>query len=62
MGVVKWFVYLWTSLTRRVWSSRSLLGSRWSQMKFWLALTATPLQTHREQRTSRIWKGMWDKI
>lgn len=48
--------YLWTSLTSRVWSSRSLLGSRLSQMRFWLALTATPLQTQREHRTSRIWK------
>lgn len=46
--------YLWTSLISRVWRSRSLLGSRLSQIRFWLALTATPLQTQREHRTSRI--------
>lgn len=49
-------LYLWTSLTNRVWSSRSLLGRRLSQIRFWLVLTATPLHTQREQRTSRIWQ------
>lgn len=51
----KWHVYLCTSLTSFVWSRTSLLGSRCSAMKFWLPLTATPLQTQREQRISRIY-------
>lgn len=46
---------LWTSLTSCVCSSRSLLGSKWSQMRFWLVRTATPLHTHSEQSTSRIY-------
>lgn len=45
---------LWTSLTSWVCSSRSLLGSKWSQIRFWLVRTATPLHTHSEQSTSRI--------
>lgn len=53
---------LWTSLTNRVCRSRSRLGSRWSQIRFWLALTATPLHTHREQRTSRIWAHVHTNI
>lgn len=51
-------LYLWTSLTSRVCSSRSLSGSSVSQIRFWLALTATPLQTQREHRTSRIWANL----
>ncbi len=34
---------------------RSRPGSRFSVIKFWLDLTATPLHTHKEQRTSRTY-------
>lgn len=48
-------LYLVTWLTRRVWSSKSLSGSRLSQMRFWLERTATPWHTHREHSTSSTW-------
>lgn len=49
--------YLVTSLISRVCRSRFLRGSKLSQIKFWLALTATPLQRQREHRTSRTCSG-----
>ena len=48
-------LYLVTRLARRVWSSKSLSGSRLSQMRFWLDRTATPWHTHREHSTSSTW-------
>lgn len=48
-------LYLVTWLTSRVWSSKSLFGSRLSQMWFWLDRTATLLHTHREHSTSSTW-------
>lgn len=45
-----------------VWSRRSRPGSRFSVMRFWFDLTATPLHTQREQSTSKTWKQrteMW---
>lgn len=38
-----------------VWSRRSRPGSRFSVMRFWFDLTATPLHTQREQSTSKTW-------
>lgn len=49
----QWWPYLVTSLISRVCKSRFLRGSRLSQIRFWLALTATPLQRQREHRISR---------
>lgn len=40
-----------------VCNNRSRPGSRFSVMRFWLDLTATPLHTHRERKTSRTWRG-----
>ena len=48
-----WWPYLVTSLISRVCRSRFLRGSKLSQMRFWLALTATPSQRQREDSTSR---------
>lgn len=39
-----------------VCSRRSRPGSRFSVMRFWLDLTATPLHTQRERKTSRTWR------
>ncbi len=47
--------YLLTWLTSRVCSSRSLPGSRLSQIRCWLERTATPWHTHSEHRTSSTW-------
>ena len=49
----RWWPYLVTSLISRVCRSRFLRGSKLSQIRFWLALTATPLQRQREHRISR---------
>lgn len=44
-----------------VWSRRSRPGSRFSVMRFWFDLTATPLHTHREQSTSKTWQKKEDR-
>ena len=52
-----WWPYLVTSLISRVCRSRFLRGSKLSQMRFWLALTATPSQRQREHSVRKGPKG-----
>lgn len=54
----QWGPYLVTSLISRVCRSKFLRGSKLSQIRFWLALTATPLQRQREHSTSRTCNGI----